>query len=357
VNKFTQKSENNFYYSNLFKKKYEKLSNPLDSDPLTKIKRIVCSSKYNLDKFFEIAALECRNNDFIVNKFQFKNIIKKLNIGITNLEIDQILAQSGKLDYNNMINLRDFVKYLYSQNNTLEEGQKNVGKIIGKIKSLIYKYYSNPIICFHNNDKSNEGKMDFDKFKILIFDMYSKEEIKIPPFTLIKNAFDEIDLRKDGILDLNEWCKTFGNYNSLLDPDEDKISNGEGFFGKKFRKKNNFRSRDKIENNRKILREWETSGDVSAIYKYLYKNRKEIKQMIVDRKYLIKINEEDFVHYSNFIDIIRDILPNLKLSQTQWKIIVNIAQTERADNLINIKDFFKLVEFSSKNMTSHPFIK
>ena len=199
--------------------------------------------------------------------------------------------------------------------------------------------------------------MDFDKFKILIFDMYSKEEIKIPPFTLIKNAFDEIDLRKDGILDLNEWCKAFGNYNSLLDPDEDKISNGEGFFGKKFMKKNNFRSRDKIENNRKILREWETSGDVSAIYKYLYKNRKEIKQMIVDRKYLIKINEEGFVHYSNFIDIIRDILPNLKLSQTQWKIIVNIAQTERSDNLINIKDFFKLVEFSSKNMTSHPFIK
>ena len=357
LNKFTQKSDNNFYYSNLFKKKFEKLSNPFDPDPLTKIKRIVCSSKFNLDKFFETAALECRNNDFIVNKFHFKNIIKKLKIGITNLEIDQILAQSGKLDYNNMINLRDFVRYLYSQNNTIEEGQKNVGKIIGKIKSLIYKYYSNPIICFHINDRSNEGKMDFDKFKILIFDMYSKEEIKIPPFTLVKNAFDEIDLRKDGILDLNEWCKAFGNYNSYLDPDEDKVSNGEGFFGKKFRKKNNFKSRDKIENNRKILREWETSGDVSSIYKYLYKNRKEIKQTIIDRKYLIKINEEDFVHYSNFIDVIKDILPNLKLSQTQWKIIVNIAQTERSDNLINIKDFFKLVEFSSKNMTSHPFIK
>ena len=116
VNKFTQKSDNNFYYSNLFKKKFEKLSNPFDPDPLTKIKRIVCSSKFNLDRFFETAALECRNNDFIVNKFQFKNIIKKLKIGITNLEIDQILAQSGKLDYNNMINLRDFVRYLYREN-------------------------------------------------------------------------------------------------------------------------------------------------------------------------------------------------------------------------------------------------
>ena len=119
-----------------------------------------------MDKFFEAIAQECPSNDFIVNKFQFKNIIKKLKIGLTNLEIEQILAQSGKLDYNNMINLRDFVKYLYSQNNTLEEGQKNIGKIIGKIKSLIYKYYSNPILCFQNNDKKMKVKWTLINLKI-----------------------------------------------------------------------------------------------------------------------------------------------------------------------------------------------
>ncbi len=53
----------------------------------------------------------------------------------------------------------------------------------------------------------------------------------------------------------------------------------------------------------------------------------------------------------------KDILPNLRVSQTQWKMIVNIAQKERTDDLINIRDFFKLIEFSSKNMVSHPFIK
>jgi hypothetical protein len=356
-NKFTQKSQNNFYYSNLFKKNYEKLSNPFDVDPLTKIKRIICSSKYNLDKFFEKAALECKNNEFIVNKYQFKNIIKKLDIGLTNLEIDQILYQSGKLDYNNMIDLRNFVKFLYSQNNTLEAGQKNVATIIGKIKSLIYKYYSNPIICFHVNDTNNEGKIDFDKFKNLIFNMYLQNEEKRPSFTLIKNAFDEIDLRKDGIIDMNEWSKAFGNYNSSLDPNAEKISNGEGFFGKKFKKRNNFKSRDKIENNRKVLREWETSKDVSDIYKILYKNRKEIKQIIKEKNYLVIFNGVDFVHFTNFIEVLKEILPNMKLSQTQWKMIVNIAQTERADDLINLKDFFKLIEFSSKNLTSHPSIK
>ena len=357
LNKFTQKSQNNFYYSNLFRKKFEKLSNPFDVDPLNKLKRILCSSKYNLDKFFEIAALESSSSDFVVNKYQFKNIIKKLNIGLTNLEIDQILFQAGKLDYNNMINIRLFVKFLYNQNNTLEEGQKNIVKIIGKIKSLIYKYYSNPIICFHNNDKKNEGKMDFDKFKNLVFEMYKKNEEKLPSFILIKNAFDEIDLRKDGIIDINEWNKAFGNFNSSLDPDEEKISIGETFFGKKFEKKNNFVSKDKIENNRKALREWETSGDIAAIYKFLFKNRKEIKKMINEKNYLIKLNEVDFIHTKNFIDILKDIFPKKKLSQTQWKIIVNIAQTERIDDLINLKDFFKLIEFSARNMISHPSVK
>ena len=356
TNKFTQKSQNNFFYSNLFKKKFEKLSNPFDVDPLTKIKRIIGSSKFNLDKFFETAAIECGNNNFIVNKYQFKNIIKKLNIGLTNLEIEQILFQAGKLDYNNMINLREFVRYLYNQNKTIEEGQKNIGKIIGKIKSLIYKYYSNPIICFHNNDKKNTGKIDFDKFKNIIFDMYFKNEEKSPSFTLIKNVFDEIDLRKDGILDLNEWLKAFGNYNSSLDPNEDKVSIGETFFGKKFRKKNNFRSKDKIENNRKVLREWESSRDISNIYQVLYKNRKEIKQIMKDKNYLIKFGDVDFVHSANFINILKDILPNINLSQTQWKMLVNIAQTERIDDLIDLKEFFKLIECSAKNMSSHPFV-
>ena len=357
TNKFIQKSQNNFYFSNLFKKKYEKLSNPFDIDPLGKIKRIISSSRFNLDRFFEVAAIECGNNDYFVNKYQFKNIIKKLNIGLTTLEIEQILSQAGKLNYNGMINLKEFVKYLYNQNDTIKEGQKNISKIIGKIKALIYKYYSNPIICFHNNDRRNTGKIDFDRFRNIIFDMFFRNEEKVPSFTLIKNAFDEIDLRKDGILDLNEWTKAFGNYNSYLDPNEDMVSIGETFFGKKFLKKNNFRSKDKIENNRKNLREWETSGDVATIYKLLYKNRKEIKQIMKDKNYLIKFNDVDFVHSANFINILKDVFPDLTLSQTQWKMLVNIAQTERIDDLVNLKDFFNLIEFSAKNMINHPFIQ
>ena len=37
--------------------------------------------------------------------------------------------------------------------------------------------------------------------------------------------------------------------------------------------------------------------------------------------------------------------------------IVNVAQNERTDELININDFFKLLEITSKNMASHPTVK
>ena len=355
-NYFTQKSQNNFYFSNLFKKKYEKLSTPFDIDPLIKIKRILCSSKYNLNKFFETAALECGNDKFIVNKYQFRNIIKQLDIGLTNLEIDQIMFQSGKLTYDNLINLRDFIRYLYNQNYTIEEGKNNTGSIMGEIKCLIYKYYSNPIICFQNNDTAHTGKIDFNKFKNIVFDMYNRNEIKIPNFTLIKNAFDTIDLRKDGIIDMNEWCKAFSSYNGTLDIEAEKVSNGLEFFDKKFKIKNNFRNTNKIDHNRKVLREWETSGDVTVIYKFINKNRKYIKQRIKDDNYLIGTSGVELVHSGNLITILKDLLPNLRISQTQWKMIVNIAQKERVDELIDINEFFRLLEITSMNMVSHPSI-
>ena len=229
--------------------------------------------------------------------------------------------------------------------------------LIREIKSLMYKYYSNPIICFQNNDTAHTGKIDFNKFKNIVFDMYNKNEIQIPNFTLIKNAFDTIDLRKDGILDLNEWCKVFSSYNGSLDVEAEKVSNGLEFFDKKFKTTNNFRNSNKIDHNRKVLREWETSGDVTVIYKFIYKNRRFIKQKIKENNYFIGANGTELVHSGNLIAILKDILPSLKISQTQWKMIVNIAQKDRVDEFIDVNEFFRLLEITSINVESHPLIQ
>ena len=133
-------------------------------------------------------------------------MIKEFKIGLTNKEIDFIISKCGSTSYNNKINFRDFMKYLKGQEHLLKEGNNNIALFIGEIKSLIYKYYSNPIICFQNNDVDHSGQIDFEKYKNLIFDMYTRNRQEIPNFILIKNSYDALDLRKDGIIDIKEWC-------------------------------------------------------------------------------------------------------------------------------------------------------
>ena len=347
-----RRSSSSFYYSNLFKKKYENLTTPFDNDPLNKIKRIIFSSKHNLNKFFERATLECDNNNLLVNKYQFRNIIKSLNIGLTNIEIDKIISKCSKMTYDGKINLREFIKFLKLQNSLLDEGKKNISKMISEIKSLIYKYYSNPIICFQNNDIDHTGKIDFEKFKNIIFDMYIRNKQQAPNFILIKNVYDTLDLRKDGIIDIKEWCIAFATYNGKLDADSETIPNGSEFF-------NNYNNSLQNNNihNRIILREWETSGDIMNIYLIIYKNRKIIKEKIYQSDYVFNSGKVNYVQADNLLNIIKDLLPNYKLSQTQWKMIVSIAQNENNNNLVDIEKFFRLMEITSKNLTSHPKIK
>ena len=354
--KITQRSSSTFYYSNLFKKNIKNLSTPFDEDPLNKIKRIIFSSKYNLNKFFETATLECDNNNLLVNRHQFKNIIRALNIGLTNLEIDYIISKCGKMAYDGKISLREFIKFLREQNSLLDEGKKNISNIIGEIKSLIYKFYGNPIICFQNNDNDHIGKIDFEKFKNIIFDMYQRNNQDLPTFILIKNAYDTLDLRKDGIIDIKEWCISFASYNGKLDINSEKVPNGPEFFNNQFQSIKDNNIKNKI-HNRINLREWETSSDITDLYLLIYKNRKLIKEKIFQSNCILNGNGDSLVQADNLLNIIRDLLPNNKLSQTQWKMIVSIAQNESNNNLIDIDKFFRLMEITSKHLMSHPKIR
>jgi len=51
--------------------------------------------------------------------------------------------------------------------------------------------------------------MSYDKFRNLVNKLFQKEAKSPPHFNLIKSAFEFIDLRKDGVIDINEWLRTF----------------------------------------------------------------------------------------------------------------------------------------------------
>ena len=50
------------------------------------------------------------------------------------------------------------------------------------------------------------------------------------------------------------------------------------------------------------------------------------------------------------------MLPNLKLTQTQWKMLVNVAKYDLGEGLIDIELFFRMCETTAKNLKSHPRI-
>ena len=55
------------------------------------------------------------------------------------------------------------------------------------------------------------GKLTYQEFSKLVIRLNELADDKQPTYPIIKDLFDTIDIRKDGIIDMNEWTQTFGN--------------------------------------------------------------------------------------------------------------------------------------------------
>lgn len=55
------------------------------------------------------------------------------------------------------------------------------------------------------------GKLTYQEFSKLVVRLHQLADEKQPTYPIIKDLFDTIDIRKDGIIDMNEWTQTFGN--------------------------------------------------------------------------------------------------------------------------------------------------
>ena len=345
INLMSDNNDNNdgkkYHLSQLFKikNKTESLMTPFDIDPFYKLMRIINSSKYDINSFFDEAIKQNRNNPYM-NKSQLRNFIKKLNIGLTHLEIEIILKKCSKemsTDNGETINLKRLKNVLiddYSYSD-LSKGINNIKNKISEIKSLIYKFYSSPIICFQINDIDQTGKIDFQKYRNLIVDLYKRNEQEIPNFTLIKNTFDTIDLRKDGIIDYNEWSKSFSMVGGKLDLAYEK---------KEIKNIRNLRFNKTLRG----IRQWENSDDITQKYILIYKNRKQIKNKLIENNFIINKNGKQYVNSDSLILLIKNMFPNVKLGHIQWKLITNIGKGTNVDNLVEVSNFFKLIEISAK---------
>ena len=312
------KSLNDNSFSNA-KNILQKLISKFDGDPLYKIKRIISNSpdtnlKNNIYDFMN----KFRNNNYMCNEFQLKNLIRQLNIGLSNIEIDEILKRSGKT-YNGLVNVKDFYKYVIGKDKNKSKIEENISIILSEIKQLLYKYYSNPKLAFMFHDKGQTNKINFNKFKGIIIELYTKEQKAIPNYVLLKSCYDFIDLRKDGVIDLIEWCNVFSKMSGKLDL-------FKGLQNKKVFKE---------------LKKWEMSDNIIDIYKNIYKNRKIISLRAKN------VSFGSFIKEDILINILKENLPNYKLSNNQWKIIAQIG-TKDTKGFVNFDYFMNIIESFAK---------
>ena len=307
---------------------HEKLITPFDKDPLDKIRRLIVSSpNQNYLEIIRDFVNKFKDNNYLCNEFQLKNLIKQLNIGLTTIEIEDIFTKSGKT-YNGLINIYDFYKYLISKDKKIDKSGENVKKILAEFKQLLYKYYSNPKLAFIFNDSSQSNKMDFFKFKSIINELYTKENKPIPNFAMMKNCFDYIDLRKDGLLDLVEWSNVFGNLSGKLD------------LSKSYDHKKGV----------KILQKWEMSNNLIEVYKNIARNRKMISQNVKRASF------GSFIQEDNLINILKEMFPQYKFNNTQWRMIVEIGNKDPR-GFINYDVFIMIVENCAKREEMPRFMK
>ena len=161
--------------------------------------------------------------------------------------------------------------------------------------------------------------------------IYSQEKKKdLPNFTLLKNSFDYLDLRKDGEIDMNEWLRSFGNISSNLDINENK-------------------------NKINQLKKWEVSNDLQKIYVEISRNRKLIKDNV--KPFLINDgSSSSVIQCDNLISVLQSFLPRTNISRTQWKMLVKIGDKDRS-GMIDFDLFMKMVEKSARSMNEQPRFK
>jgi len=315
-----------------------------------KLRQILLASNIPIEKFFSNIDAD-RSGE--VSNLEFINGIKSLNLGLNLQEIEDLLMycdsnQDGKISF------QEFVRKFAPQviENRLFDRSKGRLK---KFKEYIYYYMLAPKDAFLQFNEDRTGRLTYDQFTKMTTKLYQLAKQEVPPFPIIKDMFDFLDIRKDGIIDMTEWMQSF----RLIETDA--IGNTEktelpsrraATVDVKKLTKTYFPSAQGLPTVQPptalSVSAWECSKEYEKILKIIGKNRKGLINTFEDLK-----QKGILIDAAKIKEIIGELLRNagLTIADTHWLYLYKFAEK---DGVVDYKFMLEAFKERLYLLSAHP---
>jgi len=148
------------------------------------------------------------NKSGLISSLELRNLFKDLKLGLNSNEIIEVISLFQSKEKAGFFEYPRFLRLL--QKTPLEQTiAKRTKSRLEHLRGLIEDYLISAKNAFRQFNEQNSGRMSFEEFEKLTKSLYLRNEEEPQAFDILKDLFDFIDLRKDGVLDIHEWMQTF----------------------------------------------------------------------------------------------------------------------------------------------------
>jgi len=288
------------------------------------------------------------------------NAIRALNLGLSQKEIEEILMYC---DHNaeGKITFSEFVSKFAPRDSESRLFDRSKNKL-RKIKDNIYAYMLSPKDAFLTFNEDRTGKLTYSQFNKMIVKLFQLMREDPPAFPIIKDLFDFIDLRRDGIIDMNEWMQSF----RLIENDgigfgdiEKQSTNkkpatinvnslNKTFYSASDKKPSTAETGSERPKTALSVSTWECSKEYEEILKVVGRNRKALIAKFDDIK-----KGGGSVDATKVKEIIGDVLNHngYKVQDDQWPYLYKFAEK---DGIVDHKFLLEVFRERAYLLSSHP---
>ena len=182
------------------------------NDPLKRLQILIKASPNSLETVFNEIDTDQSGK---LSAVEFRKALRKLGVGLSARDIDLVMS---RIDANND-GLIDWAEFSNSFKVTeMDKVTQNVTKkTVQRMRQNMNSYMLSPKDAFLQFDPDRTGFLDFNRFSNLVTRLSTLANEPVFAFTVIKDLYDLIDIRKDGLIDLREWLNTFKGEQSAFE--------------------------------------------------------------------------------------------------------------------------------------------